>query len=335
MKAPRTLQEAIAHFADPERAFVAAVNWRWPDRIVTCPRCGHDKHSFVKTRLLWFCKGCKKQFTVKVGTVFEDSPLGLDKWMTAVWAIVNCKNVISSHELGRMIGVTQKSAWFMLQRIRLALKSTNAPKLGGTGGPVEADETFVGPNPMRQHKAKRAEIQAIASNTYGMNRRAPGKTIVMGMIDREMREARAMVVPDVKRATLQDKILNNVKGGATVYTDDAVAYQYALSETFTHEVINHVEGYVRGKVHTQGIENFWSLLKRGLRGTYVAVEPFHLDRYIDEQIFRYNNRGGKKKIDRVTDAERFTRALSKISGKRLTYAELTGKTGSEAIDQPF
>jgi Transposase and inactivated derivatives len=150
MKSPETLQEAIVYFSDPERAFVYAVNLRWPDGKVTCPRCGNDKHSFIKTRRLWFCKGCEKQFTVKVGTIFEDSALGLDKWMSAVWMIVNAKNGISSWEIHRALGVTQKTAWFMLHRIRRAMSNNSFVKLGGPGSEVEADETFIG-GKARQH----------------------------------------------------------------------------------------------------------------------------------------------------------------------------------------
>jgi transposase-like protein len=206
------------------------------------------------------------------------------------------------------------------------MKNQNAPKLGGSdSGPVEADETFVGPNPMRMHKSRRAKLAAIASER-GEKYRNAGKTIVMGMLDRDMRQVRAMVVPNVKRATLQEKILNNVEGGSHVITDDFPSYRYALADKFAHDVINHVEGYVEGQVHTNGIENFWSLLKRGLRGTYVAVEPFHLDRYVDEQVFRFNNRKDEdgRKLD---DAERFNIAMSQVIGKRLTLAELTGKVG--------
>jgi transposase-like protein len=188
----------------------------------------------------------------------------------------------------------------------------------------------VGPDPRRMHKSRRAKILAIAGNDRSKNNRAPGKTIVMGMLDRNMRQVRAMVIPDVKRTTLQEKILNNVEGGSQVITDDFPSYKYALAEKFAHDVINHVEGYVQGQVHTNGIENFWSLLKRGLRGTYVAVEPFHLDRYVDEQVFRFNNR---KDADgnKLSDAERFQIAASQIVGKRLTFAELTGKVGETSF----
>ncbi|HEX5233768.1 MAG TPA: IS1595 family transposase [Silvibacterium sp.] len=122
MKKPITLQQAIIYFSDAERAFRHAVELRWPDLKITCPRCSSEKHSFIKTRRIWFCYGCQKQFTLKVGTIFEDSALGLDKWMTAVWMICNCKNGISSYELAKAIGVTQKSAWFMLHRVRVGMR---------------------------------------------------------------------------------------------------------------------------------------------------------------------------------------------------------------------
>jgi transposase-like protein len=312
---PKTLQEAIVYFSDPERAFVYAVNLRWPDREVFCPRCGNDKHSFIKTRRIWFCKGCKKQFTVKVGTIFEDSALGLDKWMTAVWMLSNCKNGISSHELGRVLGITQKSAWFMLQRIREVYKGGGFGKTSKMGGgtpesEVEVDETFVGGKTKNMHKSRRVRAQQEGVHC--------GKTIVQGILDRDLRQVRATVVPNIKRETLQNEVLKNVRYGTSVFTDNAVGYD-KLSNRFVHDFVNHAEQYVNGRVHTNGMENFWSLLKRGLSGTYVAVEPFHMFRYVDEQVFRYNNRKNK------TDADRFELAMSMISGKRLTYTELTGK----------
>jgi transposase-like protein len=317
MKRPVTLQNAIVYFSDADRAFRYAVELRWPDARINCPRCGSDKHSFISTRKIWFCKGCKKQFTVKVGTIFEDSPIGLDKWMTAVWMIVNAKNGVSSYEIARSIGVTQKSAWFMLHRIREAMRNGSFAKMGGEGGPVEIDETFVGPNPQRMHNSRRLKLQhAITQRT--------NKTAVMGMLDRETRQVRANVIPNVKRETLQNAILNNLEGGSTIYTDQFSGYdRLPAAKEFIHETVNHMEEYVRGQVHTQGIENFWSLLKRSLRGTYVAVEPFHLDRYVSEQVFRFNNRATKDYP--LNDSDRFALAMMQISGKRLTYSDLTGK----------
>jgi transposase-like protein len=314
LKTPKTLQEAIAYFSDPARTFEYAKKYRWPDGTVKCPRCGGVKHSFIKTRRIWFCYDCKKQFTVKVKTIMEDSPISLDKWMVAFWMLSNCKNGISSYELAKAIGIHQESAWFMLQRIREVMKGRkgkgNSKIGGGPGSELEADETFVGGLSKNMHKDRRI---------------------------RDLRQVRAKVVPNVKRETLQNEVLNNVKFGSTVYTDDAVGYD-KLRYRFVHDVVNHAETYVKGRVHTNGLENFWSLLKRTLRGTYVAVEPFHLDRYVDEQVFRFNNR-------KVKDTDRFALAMSQVAGKRLTYAELTGKdtdslhtstTGTgEASEVPF
>ena len=287
MDTPKTLQEAIVYFSDPQRAFDAAVRFRWPGGNVSCPRCGKAKHSFIKTRRIWFCYECKKQFTVKVGTIFEDSPLGLDKWMVALWMLANCKNGISSYELGKALGIRQNSAWFMLHRIREAMKDKSKGKLGGgSGGAVESDETYIGGTPTKMHRSRKLKLQQIR----GEQRRGDvylGKTAVIGMLDRVTREVRTKVIPNVRRETLQNAILDNVERGSKLYTDSAVTYDN-LSAEFVHDVINHSREYVKGQVHTQGIENFWSLLKRTLRGTYVAVEPFHLDRYLDEQVFRYS-----------------------------------------------
>lgn len=322
MKLPDTLQEAIAYFADPDRAFEYAKLFRWPDGVIVCPRCSTSKNSFIKTRRLWFCYTCKKQFTVKVKTIFEDSALGLDKWMTAVWMLSNCKNGISSHELGRALGISQKAAWFMLHRIREALKEPKfgKGKIGGSGSEVETDETFVGGKIQNMHKGRKLRYNAMGG-VYG------GKTIVHGALDRNLRKVRATVVPNVKRETLQDAILKNVKFGTRVYTDDAVAYMDGLQQNFVHDVVNKTEAYVRGQVHVNGMENFWSLLKRGLKGTYVCVEPFHLARYVDEQVFRFNHRKHEDN-SKMTDAERFAQAMRQIVGRRLTYSDLTGKSDS-------
>ena len=155
---------------------------------------------------------------------------------------------------------------------------------------------------------------------------------VMGMLDRELRQVRAKVVPNVKRETLQNEILSQIEHKSTVYTDGWASYDDLKAKEFIHDTVSHVNEYVRGNVHTQGIENFWSLLKRSLRGTYVAVEPFHLDAYVQEQCFRFNNRSTKD--NPLTDADRFMLAVSQVAGKRLTYAELTGKvTGASEV--PF
>jgi transposase-like protein len=316
MKKPVTLQQAIVYFGDPERAFEYAKWLRWPDDKVTCPRCGSGSNSFVKTRNLWFCNGCKKQFTLKVGTIFEDSPITLDKWMTAFWMLVNCKNGISSYELHRSLGISQKSAWFMLHRIREAMKSGTFVKMGGPESePVEVDETYVGGLAKFMHPRKREEK---ITRSGGAD-----KASVMGMFDRESRKVRAKVIPDVKRETLQNEILANIDKKSRVYTDSFGSYRDLDKKDFVHETVNHLNEYVRGQVHTQGIENFWSLLKRGLKGTYVAVEPFHLDRYVSEQVFRFNNRATKD--NPLTDEDRFALAMMQAVGRRLTYTQLTGQ----------
>ena len=315
---PKSLLQATRYFADPDVCvdFVAAM--RWPQGV-QCPHCQGKRVSYLSSRRIWKCmaKDCHKQFSVKTFSVFEDSPIPLDKWLIAVWLVVNCKNGISSYEIMRDLKVTQKSAWFMLHRIRLALRDGNWGKLGGEdGGPVEVDETYITPDTRKMHNSRRRKRQ-----TADYWKRKP---IVMGMIDREMRKVRAMTIPNAKRETLQAVILREIETGSTVYTDEYSGYLNLGDGTFVHETVNHVREYVRGQVHTQGIDNFWSLLKRGLTGTYIAVEPYHLDRYVDEQAFRYNNRATKD--NPLTDADRFALAVSQIAGKRLTYAELTGKT---------
>lgn len=248
----------------------------------------------------------------------EDSPLGLDKWMIAMWMLANCKNGISSYELAKVLGVRQNSAWFMLHRIREAMKDNPAFKFGGSGGEVESDETFVGPVPKKMHNSRRIKMhrQDTCQSNY------VGKTAVFGVLDRDLRQIRAKVVPNTKRETLQDAVLNEVQRGSKVYTDSAVGYDH-LAKEFVHEVVNHAQEYVRGQVHTQGLDNFWSMLKRTLRGTYVAVEPFHLDQYLTEQVFRYNNRATKD--NPLNDTDRFALLMTQVAGKRLTYAQLTGK----------
>jgi transposase-like protein len=329
MDTPHTLQAAIVFFSDADRCFQYALKLRWPDSVVTCPRCAGEKHSFIKTRRIWFCAGCKKQFTIKVGTIFEDSPIGLDKWMVAMWLLANSKNGISSYELHRAIGVTQKSAWFILHRIRETMKQNPKHTMGSHwGNPIEVDEAFIGGKIKNMHRNKAMAIRENAPidrmEGYGTNLK--NKIPVMGMLNRETREVRAKVVPNVKRETLQNEILKNVGFNAHVFTDQAVGYDNLDKvKNFTHRTVNHVTQYVNGRVHTNGIENFWSLLKRGLNGTYVAVEPFHLDRYVDEQVFRFNNRRD------MDDQDRFEKCMGNVAGKRLTYAELTGAGSATAL----
>jgi len=306
---PKTLIQAVRYFSDPDRCLVLLSQLRWPGGVV-CPYCGSKKASFLKTRRLWKCKNnhAKRQFSIKIGSIFEDSPLPLDKWLVAMWLIVNCKNGISSYEVAKDLGVTQQTAWFMLHRIRKAMQRGSFEKMGGAG-PVEADETMIGGLARFMHKDKKA---AKITGTGGA-----GKELVMGLLDRETGKVRVKHVTNRKRRTLQEEVRANVAAGSEVFTDELASYT-GLEKDYVHQFVNHAEKYVEGNVHTNGIENFWSLLKRGLKGTYVSVEPFHLFRYLDEQSFRYNERKG-------SDADRFVDAASSVFGRRLTYKELTGK----------
>src|SRR5882757_8268130 len=310
---PRTLQQAIIHFSKPENCIQFMVERRWPNGV-TCPTCGSDAVRFLETRNLWECKSkhARKQFSAKVGTIFEDSALPLDKWLIAIWMIANCKNGISSYEVARALGVTQKSAWFMLHRIRLAMQNRSFVKMGGGGSEVEVDETFVGGAARFMHADKRKR-RITETGTKD-------KVAIMGMLERGG-EVRASVVGNRKKHLLQTTIRAHVKAGSAIYTDALMSYM-GLNQDFQHQVIDHAEKYVDGQVHTNGLENFWSLLKRQLKGTYISVEEFHLFRYLDEQVFRYNFR----KLPH--DGIRFVRLASQIIGKRLTYAEVTGKVGA-------
>ncbi|MBI3895488.1 MAG: IS1595 family transposase [Acidobacteria bacterium] len=308
---PQTLQEAIAYFADPGKCFEYAVKLRWPSGKVTCPRCDSDKHSFISSRRIWFCKNCERQFTMKVGTIFEDSPLGMDKWMTAMWLLVNCKNGISSCEIARDLGISQKSAWFMAHRLRLAMQNGSFKKLGGE---VEVDETFIGGKARNMHLAKK-QRRITGCGTVD-------KVPVMGILKRGG-EVRTMVVDNRKKKTLQVEVNRHVRAGAALYSDELLSYE-GLGAKYAHQVIDHAVSYVEGNIHTNGLENYWALLKRGIAGTYVSVEPFHLFRYLDEQAFRYNNRKD------MTDAERFELAMGDVFGKRVTFSQLTGNEQFDA-----
>jgi transposase-like protein len=301
---PRTLQQAIIYFSDAENCVNFLSQLRWPDGV-ECPICTGREVSYLSTRRLWKCKACKKQFSVKVGSLMEDSPIGLDKWLAAIWIIANAKNGVSSYEIARSLGVTQKSGWFLLHRIRLAMQNGTFDKLSGH---VEVDETFIGGLARNMHRADKAR------KIHGTG--GAGKVAVMGLLERHG-EVRTMVVSNVRRTSLRREINTHVETGSMVYTDAFKSYN-DLNYDYIHNVINHAEKYVDGQVHTNGIENFWSLLKRMLKGTYVSVEPFHLFRYLDEQSFRFNTRKG-------TDADRFVKASAALTGRRLTYTELIGK----------
>jgi transposase-like protein len=317
---PKSLQEAVVCFANPANCLAYLVPRRWENGAVICPICGSTKVTFQEHRLRWQCATHhpKRQFSVKVGTIFEDSPLGLDKWLPAVWLLTNCKNGVSSWELSRAIDVTQKTAWFMLHRIRLAHQGKDGGKLGGPGKEIEADESFIGGEARNMHASVKARK---ITGTGGKD-----KTIVMGILERGGK-VRTKVIANRKKKTVQAEVREHVEAGSEVFTDALKSYE-GLAE-YAHQVIDHAEAYVDGKVHTNGLENFWSLLKRGLNGTYVSVEPFHLFRYLDEQMFRYNNRKGEDGKP-ITDAKRFDLAIRQIVGKRVAYAELIGRTSQPA-----
>ncbi len=312
---PATLQEAIKHYATPANCLEYLVWKRWPNGV-TCPTCGSSSVGFLAKQQRWQCSSRhpQRQFSIKTGSIFEDSPLGLDKWLPAMWLITNAKNGISSYEIHRALGVTQKTAWFMLHRIRLSHQGKSGNKFSGQ---IEADETFIGGKARNMHRDKHAEK---ITGTGGKD-----KTAVMGILERGGKVI-TKVIPNRKKKALQAEIREHVLAGSAIFTDSLKSYE-GLDE-FQHEVVDHAVAYVSGEAHTNGLENFWSLLKRTLGGTYVSVEPFHLFRYLDEQAFRYNNRLG------MNDADRFDLAVSQVFGKRVMYKELTGKTDVEETQTP-
>jgi len=334
---PKTLIEAIRYFSDPDICLKTMVALRWPDGVM-CPTCGSGDVRFIPTRRLWECKTkhSRRQFSAKVGSIFEDSPIGLDKWFAGIWLVANCKNGVSSYEIMRDLGVTQKTGWFMLQRIRFAMQTGSFLKMSGT---IEADETLIGGKARFMHADRKAR-------TLKKGRGSAGKAIVMGLLERhgnEMGDKRVInsldydpqkddkkasrvkttVIPHTKRKIVQGEIRAHVEPGSEVFTDALASYQ-GLEPEYFHQFVDHAETYVNGKVHTNGMENFWSLLKRTIKGTYVSVEPFHLFRYLDEQSFRFNER-------KMTDGERFQDVLGGVVGKRLTYKHLTGKTSESLV----
>jgi transposase-like protein len=320
MAEPKSLQEAILYFSNQDNCIDYLAIRRWPDGKVICPGCGSEKVSFNAKRRTWKCSKhhSKREFSIKVGTVMEDSPIPLDKWLTAMWMILNCKNGVSSCEIAKDVRVNQKSAWFMLHRIRLSMQDeTLGSKLSGE---VEADETFIGGKARNMHKNVKAR------RITGQGRNTDDKIMVMGILERGGK-IRTKILSDRKQETLHGEVKANVETGAELYTDTFGAYKGLQSE-YAHQVVDHALRYVDGRVHTNGLENFWSLLKRSLGGTYVSVEPFHLFRYLDEQSFRYNFRGTKE--NPMTDADRFSIAASQLVGKRITFAQLTGKTPRSA-----
>ncbi len=306
---PKTLLEVIRYFSDKKNCVEFVKNLRWPDGSVACPKCGTLKVKELATRQIWQCgeKGCRKQFSVKVGTIFEDSALTLDKWLIAMWMISTCRNGVSSYEIARSLGITQKSAWFLLHRVRECMRRGTVTKLTGT---VEVDETYIGGLEKNKHSWKKVHGGNIGN-----------KVIAMGLVERDG-DVIAKVVDDTTYTSLSKEIELHVEKDAKLYTDEWRSYM-KLGATYDHFVVNHgAKEYVRGNVHTNTIESFWSLLKRGLKGTYIHVAPFHLDRYIDEQALRFNLRKG-------SEFNRLEVVTAQSIGRRLTWNELTGKAATE------
>jgi transposase-like protein len=303
LKTPQSLQEAILYYSSEVVCveFLSTLLWGEGERC--CTTCGSTAIYGMKTRPKFKCRDCKKQFSLKSNTMMKNSPLPITKWIPALWMVVNCKNGISSCEMARALKVTQKTAWHMNHRIREAIAKDGGEKLSGS---VEIDETFIGGAEKNRHANK--------AKSHGGS---DGKTIVFGAVERDG-NVQARVISDTHAATLQNQVLATAKIGSTLYSDEANSYK-ALGVVYDHSTVNHRRGeYVKGKTHTNNIENYWSLVKRALKGTYIHVEPFHLDRYLDEQGFRYDNR-------KDNDSGRFVKAASMIFGKSLPYAELTGR----------
>ncbi|MGH9344995.1 MAG: IS1595 family transposase [Terriglobia bacterium] len=310
---PKTLQEAIVYFSDRDVATEFLRDIRWPNGV-ECSTCGSKEVYYISTQHRWKCKNVhpKRQFSVKVGTIFEDSPIGLDKWLPAVWLITSCRNGVSSYELARDLNVTQRTAWFMLHRVRHAMRVLSFEKMFGE---IEADETFIGGKVKNMYKRSKRRIKANNDGNWG-------KTVVLGLLQRNG-EARAIVAPNRKTAPVHGNVLDNVERGTPLYSDRADVYKQ-LNGEFVHDFVDHISSYVNGRVHINRMENFWSLLKRTLGGAYVSVDPVHLFRYLDEQCFRFNER-------HLSDAERFVLALAQTIHRRLTYSELTGRLDTPLV----
>lgn len=311
---PRTLIDAVTYFANNENCVAFVKEHFWPNGEVSCLKCGGNRISSVKDRPQFRCKDCKYDFSVKVNTIFEKSPLPLSKWLPALWLMSNSKNAISSHELARSLGVTQKTAWFMSHRIREAMRMNSFHKLSGE---VETDSTYIGGLEGNRHANKRGFQPQGGS----------GKAIVFGAVERGG-DVQARVVDGLTKQDVENEILSTVAVGSKLMTDEHYGYAN-LKYAYDHKAVNHSKSeYARkdeegNSIHTNTIENFWSLFKRGLKGTHIHVSPFHLDRYIDDQAFRYNHR-------KNNDFGRFDLSVAQSQGKRLTWLQLTGKFANAA-----
>jgi transposase-like protein len=296
------------HFQDADKARTYLEALRWPNGPV-CPHCGSvsDSHYALKGKAhrpgLWKCKDCREQFSVTVGTVFERSKIGLHIWLQAVQLLCSSKKGMSSHQLHRTLGVTYKTAWFMTHRIREAMTSSPNGLLGSGGGTVEADETYWG-------------------QIKGQRKRQGGahKHKIVALVEREG-DVRAFHVANVTGKTLKPILQNQICKTANLMTDEASAYKAIGRHFASHQTVNHGAGeYSRGNAHTNTVEGYFSILKRGLIGTYHHVAEEHLQRYVTEFCFRYNTRT----FLGYTDKDRADIALSRIGGKRLTYRRING-----------
>lgn len=307
MKAPKSVEqfssviELIRHFDTEAKCAEYLAMKRWNGNPV-CPKCGHDKVYTLKGKTQRYkCGGCREQFSVRVGTIFEASPIKLQTWFLAIYLVTAHKKGISSLQLSRDLNVTQKTAWFMLHRIRFAMGMEPSEQLDGT---VEVDETFVGGKVKNMHRSKRPE------GAQG----GGGKAAVLGMLDRDG-DLIAKHVPDTEKSTLLPIINAAVAKGSTICTDEFPAYK-SLRRVYDHQTVKHsAEEYVRGAIHTNSIEGFWSLLKRGIVGIYHFTSEKHLQKYVDEFAYRYNSRT-------MNDSSRFAHMTTTLSG-RLTYSMLT------------
>jgi transposase-like protein len=304
-------------FTDPIAAAVYLESIRWPDGP-TCPHCGEAERKpyFLNVkgtkRRVWKCAACRKQFTVMVGTIFEDSHIPLNKWLLAFYLLCSSKKGMSAHQLHRMLGVTYKSAWFMSHRIRYAMEQP--PFQAALSGTVEADETYIGGKPRRSNRKQYQPLSG--SEPKRKTGRGTEKTPVVVLVERGG-QARSFRMATVTGDEIKGAIRRHVNREARIVTDAFRSYQGLDKEYAAHDVINHLDAYVRGDVHTNTAENFFSILKRGINGVYHHVSEAHLPRYLAEFDFRYNNRAANG----VSDGERTIRALRGAEGKRLTYQQ--------------
>ncbi len=312
---PKTLLEAVNYFSSDAICVEYLEKIFWTDGKPHCPKCGSDNVSRLKFRPAYRCreKGCMKSFSLKTNTIMKNSPLPITKWVPAIWFVINHKNGVSSCEVARALGICQKSAWHLCHRIRKAVSNGSFVKMKGI---VEIDETFIGGKEINKHGMKKTTLAQ-----WEKKQKHGGKTVVMGMVERNTGEFRGKVVDNTKRTTLESEVLANVKQGSIIYTDSLASYN-RLGDTYNHDWVDHSKGqYVNGEAHTNTMENFWSCFKRSIKGTYIQIASFHTDRYLDEQAFRYNYR-------KLNDAQRFEIAMGKIFGKYLPYDVLTGKVAA-------